>query len=100
MGKIVTPKYRVEYWTNDKPNVKRDMIWNVTKRANVAGYGKPDVLNLQDWRDVYNHSFREGVNKHVSDAAGFIVRIGRCRIVNQFTGEIVAEFTPPAFEVA
>lgn len=98
MGKVVTPEFRVEYWTNDGRHVKT-MIWNVRSRANVTGQGKPTKDNLQKWRQVYNESFYKGVNKHFSDAAGFIVRVGRCRIVNQFSGQVVAEYVPPMFEV-
>lgn len=98
MGRSVTPKYRVEYWTNNKPS-KQTMIWDVKSRANVTGLGAPSTENLEKWRKTYNFSFKDGVNKHVSEAAGYIVHIGRCRIVDQFTGRVAAEFVPPMFEV-
>ncbi len=105
MGKSVTPKYRVEYRTNhgfkhsSNPPIQA-MCWDVVSRTNVTGHGKPTVENLQIWRDKFNESFLpEGVNGHLSTSAGFIVRIHWCRIVNQFTREVMCEFTAPAFEV-
>lgn len=98
MGKVITPAFRVEYWTNGT-SAKQDMIWNVRTRPNITGYGKPSKKNLEAWRYTFNQSFKDGANKHVSEAAGYIVHIGRCRIVNQMTGKVVCEFVPPMFEV-
>jgi hypothetical protein len=99
MGKIVIPAYRVEYRTNEKHAIKRDMIWEVRSRTNVTGYGKPTLENLEVWRDTYNYSFHKGVNSHVSEAVGYILRIVWCRIVHQKTGRVMCTFTAPAFEV-
>lgn len=98
MGRSITPTYRVEYSDNDgvqrRPFAK-SMGWN-GKSA-----GRATQANLQKWRDTFNASFeRGGVNEHISTAAGFVVRIGNCRIVEQATDRVVATFTAPAFEAA
>lgn len=100
MGRSVTPTYRIEYSDNDLPHGGRrpfakSMCWN------GKSYGRATLENLTRWRNKFNGSFeRGGVNQHVSDAAGYIVRVGSCRIVHQATNRIVATFTAPAFEVA
>lgn len=105
MGKTVTPKYRVEYKTNGLTSADRlswkQMIWDVSAGPNRTGYGAPSVENLMRWRDKYNASFEpNGVNFHLSESAGFILRIFNCRIVNQRTGKVVIQYTAPMFEAA
>lgn len=100
MGRSVTPTYRIEYSDNDTPRHGRRpfskmICWN------GKSYGRATLANLERWRSTFNTSFETGgVNQHVSDAAGFILRVGSCRIVHQATNRVVATFTAPAFEVA
>ena len=94
MGRVITPTYRVEYTSNDR-GLDKSMCWDCKR------YGRPSLKNLESWREAYNKSFeRGGVNEHVSDAAGFVIRIFNARIVRQATGEVVVDFTAPMFEVA
>ncbi len=97
MGKTITPKYRVEFRDNDRN------AWSIFKRQiwDCKAYGKPTAKNLATWREKMNTSFDNGgVNFHISKAAGFIVYISHAKIVSQKSGEIVAEYTMPMFEVA
>jgi hypothetical protein len=104
MGKSITPNYRVEYKTNGLNPIDRlwkQMIWNVSSGPNRTGYGSPTVKNLEIWRKKYNASFEKcGVNFHVSESAGYVLRIFNCRIVNQRTENVVAEFKAPSFDVS
>jgi hypothetical protein len=112
MGKVITPKYRIEYRTNllaikrDTPDLYtfdhkyvKTMIWNVTNGPNRVGLGRPSKDNLTKWLRSYNDSFRKGgCNYHVSLSAKTIVNIHWARIIEQKTGRIVVEYMAPMFE--
>ena len=98
MGKSYTPKYRVETRDNTAkpwaaPNARQAWL--------VKDYGRATDENLAAWVRVTNRSFKSGgVNFHVSVAAGVEVHINWARIVEQATGEVVAEYFMPMFEIA
>jgi len=97
MSKTRTPKYRVEYLDN---TVESRKSRRYTAERTMAWDGRATRARLEAWREAINASFESsGVNAHLSDALGYVVRIGRSRIVNQRTGEVVAEYVPPMFEV-
>lgn len=88
MGRSYTPKYRVETveWVAERGVSKNSFAW--------AGKA-PTSLKLKDWRAAMNKSFEAGgVNAHLK----FTV-IGSCKVIEQATGRVVVEYTPPAFEI-
>jgi hypothetical protein len=90
MGKIVTPKWRVE--VQDNTGVKNQFAWRE---------GRPTLKALEAWRNGFNQSFKkDGVNYHLSKSLGFILCYGNCQIVEQRTGRVVVEYKAPMFEVA
>ena len=97
MGRIVKPKYRLEYWdaSDTRPDVgPLVQAW----RAFGPLKGKPDDRKLEAW--VYRHvdSLKlGGCNEHISVALGYIPIPHRARIVNQFTGDIVATWKATMF---
>ena len=99
MGKSVTPKYRVEtkeYHPNSTSPHWQKMVWEVKSRTNVVGYGSPNTENLFNFIIRYSESFKPGgVNQHI----GFVPAITQAKIVNQFTGQIMASWTAPMFQV-
>lgn len=94
MGRIVTPKYRIEILhTNDRRGNFAPCAWR-------REYGRANQANLERWRQNQNRSYLpDGINHHISDSAGFIVHISRARIVNQLTGNVVCEVKGPMFEI-
>ena len=93
MGRTITPKYRIEYVESNR------------ERANSAAwdaktYGRANARNLERWRTKLNTSFLPGhCNFHVSQALNVIPHVSYARLVNQKTGEVVAEARMPMFEV-
>jgi hypothetical protein len=88
MGRIVTPKYRVEVRTNNPAVGLTPFAWQ----------GRPTQAKLEAWRQQYNASFQlGGVNAHVSTEV--VLHIVSAKIVHQATGRVVAETTMPMFEV-
>jgi hypothetical protein len=88
MGRSVTPKFRVEYKTNDGREAV--MCWNDPLHA--------DAETLEHWRVTMNKSFQPGgVNGHLSTKA--VLHITSARLVHQKTGKTVATATMPMFEV-
>jgi hypothetical protein len=89
MGRIITPKYRVE--AQDNQGAWQHSVWR----------GRVSVKALEQWRDGMNQSFqRGGVNEHVSNGLGFVLHYSNCRIVDQRNSNIVAAFRAPMFEIA
>jgi len=85
MGKTTTPKYRVEIRTN-------------TSSFPMAWSGPATPKRLEDTVERYNRSFMPGgVNGHVSDKV--IVQIDKAQLINQATGEVVAEWSAPMFSL-
>lgn len=102
MGRIITPKYRVEYRTNHLALgfVLSDMLTKDGKRVLTMCWDGPATMpKLKEWRVRFNRSFQKGgANEHLSQAHGED-HIHWARIVNQKTGQVVAEVTAPTFEV-
>ena len=104
MGRIITPKYRVEYRDNDFKSVCDASYTGRSGPINgcktQCWSGRATIGRLKDWRDTMNKSFEKGgSNEHITKALGFIVRVGVCQIIEQKTKRVVCEFTPPLFEV-
>lgn len=96
MGRSYTPTYRVEY--NDNPF---RVAWNGIEAWDCKRYGRPTAKNLTEWRNRRNASMQKGgVNDHIPAALGYIPHISHAKIVRQSTGEVVAEYVMPAFEIA
>ena len=101
MGKSYTPKYRVEYRDNSQvlpggvPTMyAKRMEWCVSRD------GKANAANLEKWRKAYNESFAHGgVNWQCSILSGVVIHIYRAWIVEQKTGQWVAEVNAPMFEI-
>lgn len=87
MGRSITPKYRMETRENIGSGV---YSWD----------GRVSVKALERKVMGLNQSFLPGgVNEHVSRLHGIVPYISYARIVNQRTGETVAEWNAPAFQV-
>jgi len=106
MGRVVTPKYRVEYRDNHLMMGKRsaDMISSIDGRPVLTmawRRERPTKKFLENWRKVYNESFLPGgSNEHISEIAKSIPYIFYARIVEQKTGKVICETHMPTFEVA
>lgn len=96
MGKVYTPKYRVEiYYYNP---------YSGTKVKQVAAWhykGKITNKALERYIMDYIESLQpRGINFHVSKALNFIPIPIEAYIVNQWEGDkVVAEWHMPAFQV-
>ena len=108
MGRSYQPKYRVEYIDNHFKSVNDGCYTgseSPTRGCKMQCWdgkrdGRPTVASLKKWRDGMNKSFEAGgSNEHISKHVGFIVRIGRCQIVEQTPRIVVCEYVPPMFEV-
>lgn len=86
MGKVRTPKYRIETWVN-------------VGRHTPAGWDGPATLDaLKRYVCDANQSFMPGgVNERVSESAGAIVQIWMARIVRQSDGKVMTEWKAPPF---
>jgi hypothetical protein len=99
MGRSITPTFRVEY--HDNPFAKVDLNVRHSFSWNTKAYGRPTNANLEKWRTAMNKSYAAGgVNEHVSEMLGYAVSISAAQIVRQASGEVVATYTAPMFEVA
>ena len=87
MGRIYTPKYRVEY---------RDQAgWH-----SQAWKGTANSDSLEKWRVAMNKSFQTGGNNYlVSEMIGYEPHINRAMIVRQSNSQVVADVKMPMFEV-
>lgn len=94
MGKVRTPKYRVEVKTNLTGSSKVISSWEVTK-----GHGRVNTKNLDRWVREHNESFLpKGVNYHVSKSIGIIPYVQEAHIVHQKTGEVLVSYKMSPFE--
>lgn len=97
MGKSITPKYRIELWENRRTTwfpCSIQMCWF------VKNYGPVTNKNLERWIEKYNQSYQPGgVNWHVSERTGIVHYCHTAKIVEQKTGEVVAEYHAPAFMI-
>jgi len=87
MGRSVTPKYRMEVKTN--VGYFTPSIWR----------GRATEQRLEVAVHAENKSFLPGgVNAHVANNLGAVPYIYKAKIINQMTGEVVAEYNAPAFQ--
>ena len=71
--------------------------WPVKSAANVYGLGQPTEQRLSEWRDKFNMSLLAGgSNSHLGDK--YRIQYG-IEVYNQKTGEVLAQYNPPMFEV-
>lgn len=62
--------------------------------------GKPTSEKLGQWVMDGNKSYLPGgINEHVSNAMGVVPYCYAAKVVNQYTGETVAEWRAPLFQV-
>lgn len=88
MGKVVTPKYRIE--AVDNQGRKSQWCWK----------GRVSEKALAEYMLGYNKSFLPGgTNEHVGKQEGVVPYHHKAQIVNQFTNEIVATWNAPVFQV-
>jgi hypothetical protein len=88
MGRIVTPKYRMEVKTN------------VGSLTPAAWRGRVTSKRLADHVEGLNQSFQPGgINAHVSDAKGAVMYVYAASIIEQRTGRVVAEWKAAPFQV-
>jgi hypothetical protein len=105
MGRIVTPKYRVEYADNllalrkTAPDTRTS---DGRQYCTVAWRdGRPTQKALEEWRLSTNRSFLPGgANCHITRAYDIIPHIYYARIVRQSDGAEVCHVRAPSFEVA
>lgn len=94
MGKTITPKYRVEisYISFTEKRIKTDSFaWDIKR------HGKPTNENAKKFRDAMNESLNKGgSNENLRDNQSDYCNT---EIKDQKTGEVIAEFIPPLFEV-
>ena len=94
MGKTMTCKYVLKhrYINFSNRSVETGIIhWNVKE------YGKPTTENIREWRKRFNDSMNPGgVNHHI---AKNFSPVSTAWIIEQKTGEEIARYTPPMFEV-
>lgn len=90
MGKIHTPKYRIELTCiNFVKNCKE------THSYGFIGLKPTDQL-AKKFRDEMNNSIRNGANTHLKTKQS---EYSNAYIIEQKTGEIIAEYIAPMFEV-
>jgi hypothetical protein len=71
--------------------------WPVKSAANVHGLGQPTSERLSQWRDKFNQSLKKGgCNEHLGMKYWMQYKI---EVYNQKTGQVLAQYTPPMFEV-
>ena len=91
MGRTITPKYRIEF---TELGGSKQQSWD------AKSYGRANAKNLERWRTSLNNSYLPGqVNYHISKALNTIPHVSYARLVNQKTGEVVAEAKMSTFEV-
>lgn len=91
MGRIVTPKYRVDYWDNSG---KHSGAWI------VSDDGKPNDSNLEKWVMSLVRSYSAGgVNSHISASLGYVPFVTMARIVNQKSENVITIWHAAMFQV-
>jgi hypothetical protein len=72
------------------------MEWRCRRRGPVAGYGQPTEANLEKWVERFNAALKPGgCNEHLGDRA----RVTRASVRDQFSGEVLATYEVPLFQV-
>jgi len=102
MGRIITPKYRVEYRDNALALgwTRPDMVSKIDGRPcyTAAWRGRATPERLEDWRKKTNQSYQEGeCNAHIRPR-GTIPHVSFARIVRQSDDREMATATMPTFE--
>lgn len=94
MGKTVTPRNRIEYATNKQNGNGRWLkVWNT-----LSAKGRWNDQKLADYMIDFGKSFEVGgTNEHISREFGYVPYPVEARVVDQFTGEVKAEWKPGAF---
>lgn len=86
MGRIVTPKYRLEMQLVGFLNTSS--VWDVTSRGMIKGKGKPTADNLRKEVEAFEASTRPGgVNAHLGP-----IKVSRAEIIHQKSGATVAQY--------
>ena len=102
MGKSYPPKSRVEYRDNSDMLRPRNALPTEPGKLSWPSkhLGKPTNAKAEQFRKDLNQSFQpSGVNGHVSKSLNTVVHIYRLWVIEQKTGQWVAEANMPAFEV-
>ena len=90
MGRITTPKYRIELSCIHFGNKRKE--WH-----SFSFSGKPTENSAKNFRDLMNESMKAGgTNEHLNKLMSLY---GRARVIEQKTNLCVAEYNPPMFEV-
>lgn len=93
MGRITTPKYRIETGSDKRG-------WVTLSAWNSRSYGPANAGNLETYRVRFNQSFlKGGVNDHIASGNQPVPYYSNLRIVEQKTGRVVAVAHGPAFEI-
>jgi len=104
MGRSITPKYRIEYYYRQPSNgqiIQVKACWTVkSNNANIPADGKPTDKNVEKYVQAYNNSLKsDGVNKHVSQSLGYMPMAHKAELIEQATGNVVAKWNAPMFQV-
>lgn len=94
MGRSYTPKYRIELSFVDFKGRQRKIDafgWSCKR------HGRPSEHNAKRFRDGMNESLEKGMsNEHLKHRQS---AYGTARIIEQSTGDVIATYKPPMFEV-
>jgi len=95
MGKVITPRYRIEMSYISFTNKRRETAKQV---YNSKVSGKPSAENAKKYRDGMNASMNQGQpNAHLRSGQSDYSHVW---IIDQHNGQIVvAEYSPPKFEL-
>ncbi len=103
MGRIITPKYRVEYRDNLLALKKThgDIMGAEGKVCLTQAWnGRVTAERLEDWRKAMNKSFQPGgCNEHITKAFNIIPHIFYAAIVRQSDKKVMCNTNAPTFEV-
>lgn len=91
MGRSFTPKYRIESmeWAPGVGGYTGSYAWDGKR------HGAPSIEAASKWREAMNKSFEAGgTNAHLAGT-----RIGSVKLVRQSDAKLMAEYTPPMFQV-
>lgn len=87
MGRIVTPKYKVEVEHAGGRVASTASAWN-SKQS-----GRANAANLELWVEAYHESLK-GCNAHLVEAFGDGANLSYARLSNNLTDETIAEWRP------